>query len=296
MVSESPKAFSKSRSCLYECRVMHHRFEPRRHRFEYGIFMLYLDLDELDSLAGRLRLFSRNRPGLYEFRDSDHLQFPPTGHAGGVRESLGRWLQTQGVQLPDDARIGLLTLPRVAGYIFNPVSFYFCQTAAGEPICAVTEVGNTFGELKPYLIPNDATAGKGNRFARVVPKHYYVSPFTAPDVCFDFKLTAPDDSLRIAINDVSGDCTLLVSTLAGSRLPLTDAGLVRLTLKYPLVTLRVITLIHWQALKLWWKRVPWHRKAADTNLQRGVFRPHATLSSAGVPESPETSQPFFKQP
>ena len=269
------------RSCLYECSVMHHRLAPRQHRFRYGIFMLCLDLDELESLDARLHTFSRNRWNLYAFRDDDHLV---AGNVTpkGLKGEISAWLAGQGVTLPAGARITLVTLPRVLGYIFNPVSFYFCHAADGRPLCAVTEVQNTFGELKPYLVPLDqGEATEAEKFRRVVPKHFYVSPFSGLDVCFDFRLRTPGERLEIGVNDVTTEGqTLLVSTLTGTRRPLTDGQLLRLTAKYPLVTLRVITLIHWQALRLWWKRLPWHPKAAQTELQRDVYRPHGSLPGA----------------
>ena len=270
-------------SCLYECRVMHHRLSPRKHRFEYGIFMIQLDLDELDSCDRTLRLFGHNRRAVFGFRDSDHLAYPASNPQPTLKASLVAWLADQGVHLPSDARIRLLTLPRVVGYVFNPVSFYFCSTADGSPIAAVAEVGNTFGELKPFLIP---ISGSQNRFQRTVPKHFYVSPFSDLRLCFDFDLRTPDERLDIRILDVTeqGE-TVLVSTLQGRRRPLTDGQLAQLGFKYPLVTLRVITLIHWQALRLWWKRIPWHAKAADPELQRDVLRPHASIAGAG-PVSP----------
>ncbi len=293
---------------------MHHRLAPKQHRFRYGIFMLCLDLDELDSLHARLRTFSRNRWNLYTFRDDDHLRTREAGRGpqdgpaaaasgtGDLKSEILAWLAIQGVSLPVDARVTLVTLPRVLGHIFNPVSFYFCHAVDGTPLCAVTEVQNTFGELKPYLVPIDRSAGGPpartgmdihdpsradepsallGRFRITVPKHFYVSPFSPLDLCFDFRLRTPDERLEIGVNDVTADGkTMLVSILTGTRLPLTDGQLLRLTAKYPLVTLRVITLIHWHALKLWWKRLPWYRKAADTGLQRDVFRPHATLVRA----------------
>lgn len=280
------------RSCLYECRVMHHRLAPRRHRFEYGIFLLCVDLDELPALDRGLRWFSRNRRNLYEFRDRDHLEFPKPGAAPDLKSSLLAWLAEQGVSVPSTVRVTLVTMPRVAGYVFNPVSFYFVRDDEGRPLCAVTQVGNTFGELKPYLIPLEAPAVDRvkqatasdvpvTRFRRVVPKHFYVSPFSGLDVCFDFNLRLPDERLKIGINDVSSDGqTLLITTLVGQRHPITDGRLLRLTARYPLVTLHVIALIHWQALKLWLKRLPWHRKAAQTGQQRGVFRPHESLQNS----------------
>ena len=294
---------STVRSCLYECSVMHHRLAPRQHRFRYGIFMLCLDLDELETLDSWLHTFSRNRWNLYTFRDDDHLEVgsaePRDVAPRGLKGEITVWLAGQGVKLPAGARITLVTLPRVLGYIFNPVSFYFCHTAEGVPLCAVTEVQNTFGELKPYLVPLDGGGGteaKGvgkrsdsnsepepatataEKFRRVVPKHFYVSPFSGLDVCFDFRLRTPGERLEIGVNDVTTDGqTLLVSTLTGTRRPLTDGQLLRLTAKYPLVTLRVIALIHWQALRLWWKRLPWHPKAAQADLQRDLYRPHGSL-------------------
>jgi hypothetical protein len=256
---------------------MHHRLQPARNRFEHGVFLLCLDLDELDPLDATRRLFGRNRRRLYEFRDSDHLRFPTPETAGNVKTSIRSWLAAQGTDLPPDCRITLVTLTRVAGYIFNPVSFYFCESAAGEPLCAVSEVGNTFGELKPYRVPYERTTDGGAQYRVVVPKHYYVSPFSALDLCFDFRLQTPGERLEITVNDVLGDQTHLISTLTGDRRPFTDRELLRLTFRYPLVTLRVITLIHWHALRLWWKGLPWHRKTERRDLQRDVFRPHASL-------------------
>ncbi len=297
------------RSCLYDCSVMHHRLSPKEHHFRYRIFLFCLDLDELDALPTRLRLFSHNRPNLYRFNDTDHLPSPGSSrreeapssnsalsqslltsaatlpqsqtqdaipHPLPTKTSLLTWLSTQGLPLPADTRVLLLTHCRVFGYIFNPVSFYFCLDAQDRPLCAVAEVGNTFGEQKPFLLRPEDLASDG-RFRRIVPKHFYVSPFSALDLAFDFKLRVPGEQLDIHIDDREGDRPVLLTALTGSRVPLTDGNLARLTLKYPLITLRVITLIHWHALKLWWKRVPWHRKAANPHLQQGVFNPHESL-------------------
>ncbi len=258
-------------SCLYECSVMHHRLEPKEHHFRYRIFMFALDLDEIDAVAGRIRFFSRNRPNLYSFRDSDHLPFGrPT-----ARENVITFLAQQGVQFPVSGRITLITLPRVMGYIFNPVSFYFCHDEKGAPLCAVVQVGNTFGEMKPYLLRE---TDDQHSFRLITPKHFYVSPFSDLDLAFDFKLRVPGESLEIHIDDRAGERRVLLSALTGRRAPLTATKLAWFTLKYPLITLKVIGLIHWHAFLLWTKRLPWHRKTDHLELQCGVLKPHASLA------------------
>lgn len=292
------------RSCLYECRVMHHRLLPRRHRFEYGLFLVCLDLDELDAIDGSLRFFSHNRRNLYEFRDSDHFIRSATSKGEGSGRTLKArvldWLAEQGVAAGQDARIDLVTLPRVAGYVFNPVSFYFVASANGQPVCAIAEVGNTFGEQKPYLVPVESGPAHSEHpavgspdprtsqsqlphqpprphFRVIAPKHFYVSPFSELDLRFDFRLSQPGEGLAVGVNDLNpqGE-TVLVSSLTGRRRPLADRDLIRLTARYPLVTARVIALIHWQAFKLWAKRVPFFAKAERPSLQRGALhRPKA---------------------
>jgi len=258
-------------SCLYECSVMHRRLEPKVNQFRYRIFLFAFDLDELDELDARIPCFSRNRANLYSFRDSDHL---PLGKAT-VKENVIEYLAQHGIQFPVSGRITFVTLPRVLGYIFNPVSFYFCHDAAGAPLCAIVQVGNTFGEMKPYLLREPADE---NFFRLITPKHFYVSPFSALDLSFDFKLRVPAETLDIHIDDRDGDRRVLLSALTGHRAPLTATKLAWFTLKYPLITLKVIALIHWHALLLWIKRLPWHRKSAGLDLQRGVLKPHASLA------------------
>ena len=179
----------------------------------------------------------------------------------------------------------LVTLPRVAGYLFNPVSFYFCYDHAGRPVASIAEVTNTFKEMKPFVLgpPTRTDSSAGAVFSLRLPKYFYVSPFTDMDVAFDFTLRAPGARLSVQIDDyVAGERTL-TSTLAGPRQPLTDRQLAWFTLKYPFITLRVIALIHWHALQLYLKNVPWFAKAARPEAQRDLYRPH--ISIAHQPES-----------
>ncbi len=253
-------------SCLYECAVMHRRLSPKRHEFAYRIFLFYLDLDELGDVSNNIPFFSHNEPNLYALRNEDYFQF----HSAGLRSNLESFLETQGFTT-NPAHIRLLTLPRFLGYTFNPISIFFCFDENDRPLTSVVQVGNTFGELKPYLVPLDPLTGG---FHIRVAKNYYVSPFSPPDLEFDFRFDQPSERLRIAIDDFQGDEKVLISTLTGPRVELTTWNLVFLTFKYPLITLKVIFLIHWEALRLWCKRIPHRRKEADPDLQQGAFRGH----------------------
>ena len=262
-------------TCLYECRVMHRRLSPKVHHFDYSLFLFSLDLDEIDATVARVRGFSHNRWNLYNFRDRDHLTLPGLEQAT-VKENILTWIRSQPgpPTLPDNPRVVLITLPRVLGYIFNPVSFYFIEDrASAAPLCAVVQVGNTFREMKPYLLRAPTTPGA---FHLITPKLFYVSPYSALDLHFDFKLKVPGDHLDIHIDDRSGATgpQVLLSALTGHRCPLTTSRLLWLTLKFPLITLKVIFLIHWQAFRLWLRRLPFHRKSANPQLQQDVFHPH----------------------
>jgi DUF1365 family protein len=277
------------RSSLYECSVMHHRFSPRDHRFSYRIFMIAVDLDELGPLSRAIPFLSVNGRNLFSFMEADYL---PTGEplhnasapakggpTGRLKERVLAFIAEKGVTLPG-GRVVLLTLPRVAGYLFNPVSFYFCYDADGRPAAAIAEVTNTFREMKPYFLgPGSLSGGPGSEtFQSRVPKFFYVSPFSDVDVAFDFQLRAPADALSIRIDDFQGDQRTLASALTGRRRALTAARLAWFSLKYPLITLKVIALIHVHALLLRLKRVPWFAKAARPVDQRDLYRPHESIA------------------
>jgi uncharacterized protein len=279
--------FRGMRSSLYECQVMHHRFAPKDHRFSYNIFLFGIDLDELDELGRSIPFLSVNRRNIYSFRECD---FMPTGEplhngqdgapaGGSLKERVLSYLGSRGVEIPG-GRVVLLTLPRVTGYLFNPVSFYFCYDSSGRPAAAIAEVTNTFREMKQYFLGPGTLSDKAGApsFESRVPKFFYVSPFSDVDVAFDFKLRTPDDGLAIRIDDYTGDQRTLASALTGKRRPLTAARLAWYSLKYPLITLKVIALIHVHALMLRLKRVPWFSKAARAADQRDLYRPHESIA------------------
>lgn len=294
-------------SRIYECRVLHARFLPKPHRFAYRLFMLAVDLDELPVLHRRLRLFSVNHANFYSFRENDFLPTaeplfnPSAAHNSTVsaaalaasRHTLAvaplkarvlAFFASHGVDLGPGGRVVLVALPRVLGYSFNPVSFYYGYDAAGTCLGAIAEVTNTFREMKPYFVapapkPDGAaaTAGSGEFHLRT-PKFFYVSPFSDVDVAFDFHLRAPTEKLAIQIDDYVGPQRTLTSSLHGPASPLTDARLAWFTFKYPLLTLRIIGLIHLHALRLFLKKIPWFPKSARSGDQRDLYHPHASLT------------------
>lgn len=277
----------KLRSRLFECRVMHHRFTPRQHRFVYRIFMVALDLEELGTVARRARLLGINRGGLFSIHERDYLPvheraFNPSEHAeprepgDSLKARVAAFLRERGVG-EEPARVELITMPRVAGYRFNPISFYFCRDASGEPLAAIAEVTNTFGEVKPYLLDRDQWAG--GAFRMRVPKHFYVSPFSDVDVEFEFILRPAGEKLAVQIDDHAAGERTLTSVLTGRARPLRDRTLLLFSAKYPLLTLKVIAAIHWHALRLYLKRVPWFPKAARAEGQRDLFHPHRSLTA-----------------
>jgi len=177
-------------------------------------------------------------------------------------------LQSQKVKL-NDPKIFLLTNLRTLGYQFNPVSFYYVYENS-KAVCCVAEVGNTFGEMKLFLL-NGETLHE-NRFLYRTKKYFYVSPFIEHDVDFDFQLTIPNDKLNLRIDDYRGDDRFFIATVTGEKRALTQLRLIWYAIRFPFITLKIISLIHWNALLLWLKKIPYHKKADNPNLQRDVLR------------------------
>ena len=258
-------------SCLYQCRVMHNRLSPRKHKFYYTIFMFYLDLDEIDMLSQKLRFLSRNNFNLFNFKDKEHLQLPVGNpdKTKNTKQHLLQYVKEKGLQEPVH-KIYLLTNLSVLGYNFNPVSFYFCFDTNNYPLCCVIEISNTFGEMKLFFL--DKNCFTENIFRLETKKYFYVSPFIDHDASFDFNLSLPGEKINLRIDDIKNGERFFISTVTGDAKPLSDGNLFFSFLRFPFVTLKIIAMIHWNAFILWLKKIPYYKKEERQDLQRDIHR------------------------
>ncbi len=250
---------------------MHHRLQPKKHRFNYNVFMFYIDLDEVEMLSKKLWMFSKNKFNFFSLRDKEHLQLPIENPdtSKSIREQISLYLSQNGVTI-GKGRIMLLTNLNILGYNFNPVSFYYCFDENNSPLCVVAEIGNTFGEMKPFLLGQENLTE--NNYHLNTTKYFYVSPFIDHDTNFDFNLVIPDEKLNIRIDDYKNGERFFISTLTGVKKSINNLNLFWYSIRFPFLTLKIISLIHWNAIKLWLKKIPYHKKSANQDLQKDVYR------------------------
>ncbi len=228
---------------LYTGAVMHRRLVSPPHRFTYGSFWVALDLDTLEAATSRLRLFSVERTNLFSFHARDH--------ADGSPGPLRRKIEAVSGGVDVSGRMVLLTMPRLLGFVFNPLSVYFCHDVNGVPSAIAWEVSNTFGARHTYFIVVERSDDGVVRQA--CPKRLHVSPFLSMDLAYQFRVETSNQGVKIGIIDRAAEGAVLVAALTASRREMTDRALLGLFLRTPLATLKVVAAIHWQALKLWLK-------------------------------------------
>lgn len=241
------EAAAPRHSALYCGTVYHRRTQPRAHSLSYRVFYLLLDLDERDALDHTSAVFGWNRPAWLAFHERDH---------GDGVQPLRDWL-TQSLVTAGLAagpwRFRLLCMPRMAGYVFNPITVIYCFDEAEQLGAIIYEVNNTFGERIAYVAP---VARREPLIRQRCDKAMFVSPFFDMDGHYDFTLSPPGETLSLHIDYRLGDEQRLLAVFSGERLAWSAAALRQVALAYPLATFKVFAGIHFEALRLWLKGVP----------------------------------------
>ena len=231
---------SDPKSAIYHGIVRHARYAPKKHRFAYKVFSLLLDIDELEALSKKLKLFSCNRFNVFSFRTSDH------GAKDGspLRPFIENILDKENIRAPE--QILVMCYPRIFGYVFNPITVYYCLKNNKISVM-IYEVNNTFGEDHIYVVPqtdSDLPAKHNRR------KELHVSPFISMDAEYSFTTDIPDDELKVIIREKSNGAPLLLASFIGHRAFLNDKELLKAFFRYPLMTVKIVIGIHYEALRL----------------------------------------------
>lgn len=240
---------TETSAALYFGEVVHERQRPRKHRLRYSVFSLLADVDRLAAISAESRLFAYNGQALFSVHDEDH------GKSAG--QPLGAWAR-QELTAAGLARAGhhitLLCYPRLLGYVFNPLSVYFCHDQAGTLGAIIYEVHNTFGERHAYVVAVEDDARSVIR--QEGAKEFFVSPFIPMECAYKFRVQPPGEHVRVVMRVEDGDGLLLAASFNARRRPFSDRSLALAALRYPLMTVKVMVGIHWEALKLWIKKAP----------------------------------------
>src|SRR3569832_94667 len=255
-------------AALYVGDVMHARLKPVGHRFSYRVMSLLIDLDRLEVADRQSMLFGVNRAALYSFHEADH----GARDGSSLRLYAERCAAEHDIDLTD-GRVLLLCYPRLLGYAFNPLSVYFCYHANGEPALLIYEVRNTYGDIHAYVLPVGCGDISPAGIRQRQDKQFYVSPFVEMAMRYHFRVMPPKDRVKLRILETDGEGPLLSATFSGHQRKQTNLELLRSFISLPLVTVKVVAAIHWQALRLWLKGVrlvPRSNKTSDRSLATGT--------------------------
>lgn len=242
-------------SAIYTGLVRHRRYNPVPHSFTYRLFMMYLDLDELPTLFKDRWLWSVDRGNVAWFKRGDHVGDP----AIPLDQSIRQLVEARTGKRPTGP-IRLLTHLRYFGYVFNPVSFYFCYDASDRHVeSIVAEITNTpWGERHCYVLGPEDNRACGSRKRHQLAKAFHISPFIDMNVVYDWRFSEPTSQLAIHMDNLRAGQPFFDATMVLRRKEISGASLARVLVQYPLMTVKVIGAIHWQALKLLIKGVPFH--------------------------------------
>lgn len=231
--------------------VMHSRLKPFVHRFQYRVFAFLMDIDRLGELNRKSVLMSVNRTNLVSFHEADHIDARVCDPALGIRAYVNALLESANLAVPD--KVFLLAYPRVVGHAFNPISLYYCHAETGELMAMIYEVRNTFGERHAYVCPVEPGQLTASGLRQSRQKNLHVSPFMAMDARYEFRLVPPTDKLNFRILEFDEKGPLLAATFAGRAQDFSTRNLLVQGLRIPLLGLKVVGLIHFEALRLWLK-------------------------------------------
>ncbi len=256
-------------SSIYRGTLIHKREYIKDHLLKYKVFMFYLDLDEIQEIIKKIYFISYNKFNLYSLYDKDHFFFQDRYRH--IKENLIDYLKSLNLEIPD--KIFLLTNLRFLGYVFNPVSFYYCFKNQ-RLIYILSEVNNTFNEQKPILLNLQHQQSKGNLFIFTEKKNFYVSPFVNYDTDLLFRFNVPQKYLLMQVDSGYQKQNHfefhVKASLSCKKVSLTNLNLLKLTLFIPFITFKVIFGIHWHAFLLWLKKIPFYKKAEiDFKIQKG---------------------------
>jgi len=234
-------------SFIYTGTVIHKRFKPKIHSFNYKVFSLLIDLSELDLLDKNLKLFSYNKFNVISFYNKDHGQRNGSSLKNWVIDNLEKnHINTNGIQ------IKLLCYPRIFGYVFNPLSVFYVYDKNKDLISILYEVKNTFGEQHTYVFRSE----KGqNLIQHICKKKFHVSPFIEMNCVYFFRLLKPGNKISVIIDQNDKEGKILYASQDGVKSELNNSTLIKAYLKHPLMTFKIILAIHYEAFKLWTKGI-----------------------------------------